>query len=163
MKTLLLMRHAKSSWSNPKLADHDRPLNPRGKDAAPKMGEWLAQQELIPDIILCSTAERAKQTVEFLLNAMPFEGEVVFSRMLYHAGDEVFSEEMSKLGEEIGIVMIVGHNPGMEYAVETYCGEWHRMPTAAIAQIEFPINQWGEIRTEESGEFIALWRPKEIN
>lgn len=163
MKTLLLMRHAKSSWSNPRLADHDRPLNPRGKSAAPLMGEWLAQQELIPEVILCSTAERAKQTVEYLLQSLPFEGEVIYSRMLYHAGDEAFSEELSKLGEDIAIAMIVGHNPGVEYAVDNYCGEWHRMPTAAIARIDFPISHWHELDQQDEGELVALWRPGELS
>ncbi len=162
MKTLLLMRHAKSSWSNAKLADHDRPLNDRGCTDAPKMGEWLASLDVVPELILCSTAVRAKQTVEYLLQSLPFDGEVIYSRMLYHAGDEVFSEELGRLGDEIEIAMIVGHNPGMEYAVENYTGEWDRMSTAAVVRIEFPISKWGELEDEPEGELTGLWRPKEI-
>lgn len=162
MKTLLLMRHAKSSWSDPSLSDHDRPLNSRGKRAAPQMGEWLASEGVIPDVILCSSAERAKQTVEFLLQTLPFEDEILYSRELYHAGDEMFSQELSKLSDEIETAMIVGHNPGMEDAVENYCGEWHRMPTAAVARIVFPIMQWEEILDVEEGDLGDIWRPKEI-
>ena len=162
MKTLLLMRHAKSSWSSAKLADHDRPLNDRGLADVPKMGELLASLDVVPDVILCSTAERARQTVELLCQTLPFEGEVIYSRMLYHAGDEVFNEELGRLGDEIEIAMIVGHNPGMEYAVENYTGDWERMSTASVARIEFPISNWGEMADEPEGELTGLWRPKEI-
>jgi len=163
MKTLLLMRHAKSSWSNAKLSDHDRPLNSRGRLAAPLMGGWLTSLGVTPNVILCSTAERAKQTVEYLIQALPFEGEVRYSRMLYHAGDEVFSEELGRLGDEIETAMIVGHNPGMEYAVESYTGGWRRMPTAAVARIAFPIQKWGDVKDIPEGELTGLWRPKEIS
>jgi phosphohistidine phosphatase len=162
MKTLLLMRHAKSSWRDHRLSDHDRPLNSRGMKAAPLMGELLSGLDISPDMILCSTAKRAKQTVEYLLQRLPFEGEVIYSRMLYHAGDEIFSEELRKLPSGIETAMIVGHNPGMEYALENYCGEWHRMPTATIAQIEFEIVEWEEIEVGAEGKLMGLWRPKEL-
>ena len=163
MKTLLLMRHAKSSWRDHSLSDHDRPLNSRGKDTAPLMGKHLAEMDVLPDVILCSTAKRAKQTVEYLLQSLQFDGDVIYSRMLYHAGDEVFSEELSKLSDRIDTAMIVGHNPGMEYALETYCGEWHRMPTAAVARIEFEIDTWKEVEDEIEGNLTDLWRPKELS
>jgi phosphohistidine phosphatase len=127
------------------------------------MGEWLAGLDAVPDVILCSTAERARQTVENLLQTLPFEGEVVYSRVLYHAGDEVFTEELGGLGDEIGMAMIVGHNPGMEYAIESYTGEWQRMPTAAVARIEFPISKWGQLEDLPEGKLAGLWLPREVS
>ena len=162
MKTVLFMRHAKSSWKDMTLADHDRPLNRRGREAAPLMGDWLAGLDLFPEIILCSSAKRAKQTVKYLLHTLPFEGDVRFTRNLYHSGPHAYLEELQQLDEGIEIVMIVGHNPGMEYALEEFTGEWERMPTAAIAYITFDLTDWREISVDESGMLKSVWRPKEI-
>jgi phosphohistidine phosphatase len=76
MKTLLLMRHAKSSWKHPDLPDQDRPLNKRGEKDAPRMGKYLKEKELVPQVILASPAKRIKQTVDGVLEKMPFKGKV---------------------------------------------------------------------------------------
>lgn len=162
MKTILLMRHAKSSWKNPNLADHDRPLNNRGKRDAPRMGEWLNQEDLVPDILLCSSATRAKMTVDGFLETSAFEGEVKYLRSLYHGGAEDFFEALITLPVEINYPMIIGHNPGMEYFIESICGVHERMPTSAIAVIQLSVDKWSEIHGEVKGELISLWRPKEI-
>ncbi len=162
MKTLLLMRHAKSSWKYPDLSDHDRPLKSRGKRDAPKMGEFLVSKDLIPQVILCSTARRAKETVEYFLRTCPFEGEVIYRRNLYHGGAEEFINAMQGLQNEINIVMIVGHNPGMEYSIEEFCGVDEFFPTTAIAYIQFEIDKWADMDSNVGGKLISLWRPKEI-
>ena len=163
MKTLLLMRHAKSSWKDMSLSDHDRPLKKRGREAAPLMGELLSNLDLVPEIILCSTARRARQTVEYLLHSLPFEGEVMYTRDLYHSGPRTYLKELRQLGDLFSIAMIVGHNPGMEYAVEEFSGEWERMPTAAIARIDFNVGRWDELEGGDvSGKLLGVWRPREI-
>ena len=85
MKTVILLRHAKSSWTDPALADHDRPLNDRGRGAAPAMGEWLARRDLVPDLVVCSSAVRARETVERMASAVPGMPRAVIEPRLYHA------------------------------------------------------------------------------
>ena len=162
MKTILLMRHAKSSWDEPHLADHDRPLSSRGMSAAPLIGEHLARIDLVPDVIVCSTAVRARQTVDYLLETLPYEGKVTYSRDLYHAGTESFLDEIYKLDEQIQCAMLVGHNPGMEMAVEDLTGEWVRMPTAAVARIDFEVNSWQEITEDIEGTLVEIYTPREL-
>ncbi|MFG0335704.1 MAG: SixA phosphatase family protein, partial [Maioricimonas sp. JB049] len=84
MKTLLLMRHAKSSWADPSKADHDRPLNARGKRDAPRMGQWLLEQNLVPDRIVSSTARRARKTASRVASGCGYTAEIVHERALYH-------------------------------------------------------------------------------
>ena len=112
------MRHAKSSWDNPKLADHERPLNKRGKRDAPRMGEHLNQEDKIPDVILSSSATRARKTVEGVLETLSFDGEVKIFDDLYHSGPRTYIELLSKLPEGINTAMVVGHNPEMDYFLE---------------------------------------------
>jgi len=163
MKTLLLMRHAKSSWNNPGLSDHDRPLNARGRRAAPRMGRLLADEGLVPDVIVSSTAERARLTTAGVLEACPFEGDVIYTRDLYHAGVEDMLEILVGIDTKKECVMMVGHNPGMEYFLEEICGEIEHMPTAAIALIQFVIEEWSELSDESEGELLNFWRPKELD
>ncbi len=162
MKTLLLMRHAKSSWDDPHLADHDRPLNNRGQGDAPKMGQLLNEEEIIPEVILCSSAKRARQTVDYLLQTLEFGGKIVYSRELYHSGTEDYLEAVRTVDDSVSTVMIVAHNPGMEIGVEEFTGQAVGMPTAAIAAIRFEADRWCEINEESEGELVGLWTPKEL-
>ncbi|MGD8456977.1 MAG: histidine phosphatase family protein [Anaerolineales bacterium] len=162
MKTVILMRHAKSSWKDPNLADHDRPLNKRGKRDAPRMGELLNAEDLIPDTIFCSTANRAKSTVKKLLKSCNFEGEVTYTGSLYHGGPEDFFEILSSLPDDIETVMLVGHNPDMEYFLDLTCDVQEHMPTAAIAVITFPLDHWFDISDGEEGKLVHLWKPRKL-
>ena len=162
MKIVLLMRHAKSSWKDPGLADHDRPLNKRGKRDAPRMGDLLNAEDLIPDAIYCSTARRAKSTVDGLLKNCNFVGEVNYTESLYHGGPDDFFEIISNLPDEIQTVMLVGHNPDMEYFLDLTCDVQEHIPTASIAVIEFPLDNWAEITHEEEGKLVHLWKPREL-
>jgi phosphohistidine phosphatase len=162
MKTVLLMRHAKSSWKDPNLADHDRPLNKRGKRDATRMGNLLIEEDLTPDAIYCSTAKRAKSTVDGLLKVCDFDGEVTYTGSLYHGGSEDFFEILSNLPDEIQSVMLVGHNPDMEYFLDLICDVQEQMPTGAIAVITFSVENWDEITDEEAGELVHLWKPREL-
>lgn len=162
MKTLLILRHAKSSWGNAMLTDYERPLNKRGKIDAPRMGKLLREQDLVPDLIITSSAERALATAEAVALASGYEQEIQTTRSFYHADPEPYIEALQKLDDSCERVMVVGHNPGMEELVEALTGLWERMPTAALAQIALPINHWRELDEETTGELVNLWRPKEL-
>src|SRR6266480_4882827 len=111
MKTLLLLRHAKSSWKQPELADHTRPLNKRGKKTAPRMGALLQDEDLIPDLIICSSAVRAYTTALLVAKACSYMGEINQTRSLYLAEPEDYVEVLRQVAEKHMRVLVVGHNP----------------------------------------------------
>jgi len=162
MKTLLILRHAKSDWGDFRLSDHDRPLNKRGKSDAPRMGELIREQGLTPDLILSSTAKRAHQTAQLVAETCGYEAEVITSREMYQAGPEEYVEGINSLADDEAILMIVGHNPGMEELVDTLTGESVTMTTANLAQVQFPIVSWRDLRPHTEGKLLNLWRPKEL-
>ena len=163
MKTLLLMRHAKSSWDDETLSDHQRPLNRRGLAAAPRMGRFLQEQSLLPDLILASTAERARHTAELVAEASGFAGDLHEYDDLYHAGPHQFLTVLANIEGEYDRVLVVAHNPGSEELIELLTGKHERMPTAALAQISLSIDSWSEINGRTSSTLEDVWRPKELD
>ena len=159
MKELLIMRHAKSSWDPPYPTDFERPLNKRGRKAAPRMGEFLAERDLLPDLIVSSPAERAKQTTELFAEASGYDGELRFEQAIYHAFSGDLLAVVQGLPDEAERVMLVGHNPGFEMLVEQLCGGDVRMPTAAIAYIKLLELSWRDVDSE-MGELQWLVTPK---
>lgn len=162
MKTLLLMRHAKSSWKDSELADHERPLNKRGRADAPRMGQVLCDRELIPQRILCSSALRARQTAEEVVKTTGFQGEIAYLDRLYMAEADEYLAALRELPDTIERVMVIGHNPGLETVLQILSGRIESLPTAVIAHLVLPIRQWAEISTETGGELVEIWRPKEL-
>ena len=114
MKTLLLLRHAKSSWSNPSLRDFDRPLNERGLKAAPLIGSLLLKRQLQPGLVLSSPAERARQTAALVVEAAQFAITPRFDERIYEASALALLELISQIDDGVEQAMIVGHNPGIE-------------------------------------------------
>jgi phosphohistidine phosphatase len=163
MKTLLVLRHAKSSWDHPELADFDRPLNSRGKTDAPRMGKLLRAEDLVPEKIVSSSAVRAKATAKAAARAAGYEEEILFTRQLYHADAETFIELLKQVAEPHQCVMVVGHNPDLEEFVEALSGEATSMPTAALAEIRLPIGRWAELSLTTEGKLVNVWRPKELS
>jgi phosphohistidine phosphatase len=164
MKSLLVMRHAKSSWRNSHLSDHDRPLNKRGKRDAPRMGALLAARDLLPEIVLCSSAERAHDTALRMAIESGLELDLIHTLPhLYHADTSDYLEALGLLPDGVARAMVVGHNPGLEDLVETLGGGWERMPTAAVAHIELPIAAWSELSDETEGRLVELWLPRELS
>ena len=163
-KQILIMRHAKSSWDDESLSDHDRPLNKRGKKDAPRMAVFLNELDLIPDIILSSSANRARATaltVAEHLNAPSVEVEIVED--LYLAPPGIYLEHLERMADQFNRPMFVGHNPGIESVVHQLSGQWHGMPTAAVACFTVKIGIWSELsENSESIELDNVWRPKEI-
>ncbi|MCH2132792.1 MAG: histidine phosphatase family protein [Phycisphaerales bacterium] len=161
MPRLLLMRHAKSSWSDPRTADHDRPLNDRGLKAAPRMGRWLQSQGIQPDRVLSSTANRAASTAELVAATFEVVPPVDHFRDLYHAATDDILELLATEAGDAEVVLLVAHNPGIEDFVSrtTSCMEF--CPTAVIAVIDF-TQDWSDLVIDASGTLAALWRPKEL-
>ena len=162
MKTLLVLRHAKSSWKRPDLADHDRPLNKRGKQDAPRMGKLIRHQKLKPDLIISSTAKRARRTADEVADWCAYDGAVHLERRLYLADPRTMIDVVRRLAAGAKRVLIVGHNPGLEELIVRLTGRAELFPTAALAQIDLPIDDWKELRSTVKGRLINLWRPKEL-
>jgi phosphohistidine phosphatase SixA len=162
MKTLLVMRHAKSSWDDTDIPDHDRPLNKRGKKDAPRMGGVLKQQGLLPDLILSSTAKRARSTVELLGEGSGYNADVHWVDSLYAAEPGAYIEALRQVPDEMELVMVVGHNPGLEELVAMLTDEWAGLPTAALAEISLNIPAWSALGYEPQGKLVNVWRPKEL-
>src|SRR2546425_1807744 len=161
MKSVLVLRHAKSSWKQPELADHDRPLNKRGKRDAPLMGRLLKGDDLVPDIIISSTAIRARATAEVVAKASGYDREIVLNKSLYAAGPEAYLGVIHDLSDEYFRVLIVGHNPGLEELVELLTGEIHLMPTCSLAHVKFRVDKWLEIDNKIKGK-AEIWRPRDL-
>lgn len=168
MKTLLILRHAKSSWRDAELSDYDRPLNKRGKRDAPRMGEHMRQHRLIPDFILTSSAKRARKTASKVAKACGYTRKIKRLDAFYHAPPEVYFEILQALPDTYQRVMVIGHNPTMEQLVMHLTGPIARMPTAALAHIELPIQRWEALdfyfglQTLPTGTLVNLWTPKTL-
>lgn len=162
MKTLLILRHAKSSWKKTGLPDHDRPLNKRGQRDAPRMGLLLRDLGLVPDLILSSPARRARQTAQTVAEESGYEGEVLLEPAFYPGDPEDFVAVLQQLPPNPQRVMVVGHNPGLEALLEDLTGAYERLPTAALAQVRLPIEDWRELDQETEGTLVDLWLPRQL-
>jgi len=163
MKTLLVLRHAKSSWDDRTLDDHERPLNTRGQRDAPRLGEVIRELRLVPDVILSSDALRARQTAEAAAKAAHYLGKILLDRRLYGASPADIVRVLRTVDEtKAATVMIVGHNPGLEELVARLTRERQDLPTAALAQIALPVDRWRDLTLSRRGSLVGLWRPKEL-
>ena len=160
MKTLYVLRHAKSSWDNRGLSDFERPLNKRGYRTAPFMGELMLSKNLIPEAIISSPAERAKQTAVLVRQTANIEAEIQFNQGIYESSTHNLLYIVSEFDDKVNSAMIVGHNPGFEGIVETLSGEYQRMPTATLAVIDLDIESWNEVKPSY-GRLREILRPKE--
>ena len=161
MKKLLLLRHAKSSWEDAGLADFDRPLNGRGRKAAPLMGQFLRERQLRPDLIISSPAARARETIALVLEASGLETELRYDERIYEATAGRLAEVISEVEDDQQEVMLVGHNPGFENLLERLTGESLRVPTAALARILLGAEKWNEAGSR-GGRLDWLVKPKEL-
>jgi phosphohistidine phosphatase len=162
MKTLLLLRHAKSSWKDSDLDDHDRPLNKRGKNDAPKIGRLLRDEDLLPDLVVTSSARRCRKTAEHIIHASGYRGETRIHGELYEAGAEKLRTFLGNLDDSISRVLLIAHNPGMEELLEPLAGVYTPLSTAALAHIDLPIDSWRDLTADSRGELIKVWQPREL-
>jgi len=161
-KTLLILRHAKSSWKNEKLKDFDRPLKHRGEESAKVIGKVLMMAELVPQVILSSPAQRAKQTAELVAEESKFKGELKFVESYYMGEPEDYIAALKELPDEIERVMIVGHNPGLEALLQLLDGKVDSLPTGSLAYLVLDIKHWADLTKSTAGELISFWEPDEI-
>ena len=162
MKSVLVLRHAKSSWKHPELADHDRPLNKRGKHDAPLMGRLLKKKGLVPDNIISSTAIRARSTAKAVAKASGYKGEIILNHSLYAAGPDAYLSVMRDLSDEYARVLIIGHNPGLEELVEMLTGEIHIMPTCSLVYLKLGVGSSLDIDYEIKGLLAGIWYPRDL-
>jgi len=162
MKTLFVLRHAKSSWDQPGLQDFERPLNERGRRDAPRMGRLMRERALRPDVILCSPAERTRQTVALLAAAAGLDAEPRFDERIYEASAGLLIDVLSEVEREAEGVLLIGHNPGVEKLIEVLTGASVRMTTAALAHVVLDIDAWGDVGPE-CGRLEWVVRSKELS
>ncbi len=162
MRTLLLLRHAKSGHSDDSIPDHDRPLSERGRRAAPRMGQLLIDADLVPDTIISSSSQRTQETAELVAEAGDVLQAVEYDERLYLASAKTIIRVLSRLPSRAQRVMVVAHNPGLEDAVRTLTGRSEDLPTAALAHIELPIESWNELEGKVKGTLQKIWRPRDL-
>ncbi len=160
MKTLFILRHAKSSWDNADSADFDRPLNKRGLETAPLVGEIIRQNNFQIDSIISSPAKRAGQTAILVREAAQIKAEILFNDRIYEANPHRLLQIASELDDEIAAPMFVGHNPGLEGLIKMLTEETEPMPTAALAVIDLKIDNWKSIHID-CCNLRTIIRPKD--
>lgn len=162
MKTLILIRHAKSSWDNPVLRDHDRPLNDRGRRDLPLMATLAAQEMGAPDLCISSTALRAKTTAKAFADAWGLSStQFQLSSQLYHASEAAFMGVLRGLTDNLSVVALAGHNPGLTDLINLLQRdvELDNLPTCGVFMITFPCSSWAAF-TPGSGKKAAFFYPK---
>lgn len=164
---LHLLRHAKSDWDDPSLADIDRPLASRGTKAARAMGRYLKKSTIRPELILCSPARRTRQTLELIGEAYEVMPKVRFEPWLYAASLNSLLANLGELPPETASVMVIGHNPGLEDLATTLAGTGtdldrlrDKFPTGALASLRVP--EWGSLEPG-SAELAAFVVPRDLS
>ncbi len=170
MKTLLLLRHAKSDWSDPCLADFDRPLASRGRKAAARMAAWMQERGWLPDRVLCSPARRAIETWNLAAPHLACDPEVRSQRTLYLASPAQILRQVRHTPEHCKNVLVIGHNPGLEELCRGLAGPKsnekaldrlaEKFPTAALARVRCAVDGWGRF-DPDSARLTHLLRPKD--
>lgn len=149
MKTLYIVRHAKSSWDFPGLADHERPLMEKGKKRTRKIIEYLRQKEVRPDLIISSSALRARETAQYIASGLGIEkDEIKIESGLYHTDADSIFNQFEDLSESYQSVMLVGHNPALTNFVNIFLSppiDW--LPTSAVVAIDFQTSDWEDLKS----------------
>ena len=166
-RRLHLLRHAKSSWADPGLADHDRPLAGRGRRAAAAIADHMAENHIVADLVLCSTALRTRETYQRLEAALS-GAPVHYERRLYTASADDLLERLRIVPDEISAVLLIGHNPGIEdLALKLARPSPERdklqakFPTAALATLELTGSRWSELESS-CADLIGYVRPRDL-
>ena len=165
MKRLLIMRHAKSSWKDSELPDHERPLKKKGQKDAEHMGKLLKSKDLTPDLILTSSAARARETAEIVAEVSKAgKKHVVVLDALYMAEPQTILDAIREHGGDHKAIMVVGHNPGLEAFLQIVNGAVESLPTAAVAYMSTSVDKWKHLGEKKDDEvkLKKLWRPKDL-
>lgn len=159
MKTIYLIRHAKSSWDDNKLSDHDRPLNKRGEKDAPLMAEFLRQSGNEPANFISSTAKRAKRTAQVFAKAFGHKKkDIELHPELYHAAPGEITKLLRKLPDDQASVAIFAHNPGITILANTFQGKHlDNVPTTGIVGVRCPVDRWEKWNPTEAERFLFVY------
>ena len=167
-RQLLLLRHAKSSHGDPELADHERPLAPRGKRAAAAMGRYMHGHELNPALVLCSSAVRARKTLDAVMDGLDASPEVRIESELYEASPRGLLEHLRGIDEEVPSAMLVGHNPAIERLALDLASDGpdladlaSKYPTGALAVLAFD-GTWGDL-DPDGARLVAFVKPRDLD
>lgn len=159
---LILMRHAKSSWTSEAATDHARPLNERGRDDAPRIAQRLVELGWAPDHVVSSDSARTQETWARMADTLPAPAEVEFTRRLYHAGIDAFLSVVRDVPDEVGCLLALGHNPGWEEVVEWLCGDPLRLTTANAVLLRHDATDWPGSLSPDGWTFVDILRPREL-
>lgn len=164
-RTLILIRHAKSDWDDPALDDHDRPLNPRGRKSAPRIGAWLRRNGYLPASVLCSTAERTRETWDGIAAQLRDPPDPVYTRGLYLAAP---ADMLNAIRDsEAPSLAVIGHNPGIGSLAWSLCRvppehpKFGLFPTGATLVLDFDADHWAEV-SPGRGEVVDFAIPREL-
>lgn len=163
---LILTRHAKSSWDDPLKDDHSRDLNPRGIDAAAAIGDWLAVKKYLPDLVLCSTSQRTRQTWDLIAARLGATPDIQFEDTLYNASPDALLANLQRVGDAKS-VLILAHNPGIANAASSLASQpplhsqFSRYPSGATTIFNFDVKQWGDVNWA-GGKVVDFVVPKDL-
>jgi phosphohistidine phosphatase len=169
MRRLLLLRHAKSDRS-PGLADDQRPLNERGERASRLMGDYIAHHALLPELVLCSTAQRTRETLAGLAKQWPADVPSVFEERLYMASPKVILSAIRDQKAQVHTLLLIGHNPGLHEAADLLVAAGdvelreqlrEKFPTGALVVIDFTVSAWSRVH-EHSGRLDRYVTPRAV-
>jgi phosphohistidine phosphatase len=168
LKRLHLLRHAKSSWKDESLPDEERPLSKRGVRASARMAEHVAETGLVVELVICSSARRARETLGPILQALAAEPEVRVEPRVYGADAAELLEVVRALPEQVATALLVGHNPGIQSLALRLAREGERLarladkyPTGALATLELEVERWAEVDFE-GARLASFVRPREL-
>jgi phosphohistidine phosphatase len=152
MKTLVILRHAKAVPKDPNLSDHDRPLDKVGEDDALRMGKLMKDKDMIPSLIISSTATRAKITAQLVAKGFGYQGDIVLNQSLYEAKPKDYLATLETLSDRYSSVLIVGHNPTVEDTIQilTDSPDVVAIPSCALAHLSLPIEKWSDLSNNKS-------------
>lgn len=160
MRELILIRHAKSDWSNPLLDDFERPLNKRGEKNAPFMAKILKKEIQKPDLIISSPSFRTKLTLEYFLKEFEYKGEVIFEKSIYEAPFENLLKVIKNVDDKYKTIFLIGHNPGLNDLANFLLGSFEdNIPTSGVLKIDFDTNSWKNI-SKDNSKLIFFKYPK---
>jgi len=168
MRRLMLLRHAKSDWSKPGQRDHDRVLASRGREAAPRIGKYMATHDLMPELVVCSTALRARETWELVAGELAAEPKVAHDERIYENRPDTLLEVIQETEPGIHVLLLVGHNPSFPALAELLAATGdtesrqrlrEKFPTAGLAVIDFAVDAWDRVHPH-SGRLDRMITPR---
>jgi phosphohistidine phosphatase len=161
MKTLILMRHAKSGIPEKGQHDWDRTLTKRGRKNTESLAKWLKEKNIVPQVILASAALRSRQTADLLTEELGFRGDLHFLSNLYLGEVDAYLDALHSMPDSTDCLLVIGHNPMLESLLQMLTGKVESLPTASVVFVQAPVDKWRELSFEITAKLETFWKPKE--